>query len=71
VDSLSLHVIRIMFISPCIFNFATCRAPLRAIVPGHVGVRNVKWLNGIVISDVEAPGPWQRGMAYKVRAFLF
>ena len=42
-------------------------APLRAIVPGHVGVRNAKWLNGIVLSDEEAPGPWQRGMAYKVR----
>jgi DMSO/TMAO reductase YedYZ molybdopterin-dependent catalytic subunit len=44
----------------------TCRAPLRAVVPGHVGVRNVKWLTGLVLSSEEAPGPWQRGMAYKV-----
>jgi sulfite oxidase len=39
--------------------------PLRVIVPGHVGVRNVKWVNKIVLSKEEAPGPWQRGMAYK------
>ena len=35
--------------------------PLRAIVPGHVGVRNVKWVNKIVLSDQESEGPWQRG----------
>jgi len=35
------------------------------VVPGHVGVRNVKWLNGIVLSSEEATGPWQRGMSYK------
>lgn len=39
--------------------------PLRVVVPGHVGVRNVKWVNKIVLSDEEAQGPWQRGMAYK------
>jgi len=39
--------------------------PLRAVVPGHVGVRNIKWLKRIVTSDVEADGVWQRGMAYK------
>jgi sulfite oxidase len=39
--------------------------PLRAIVPGHVGVRNVKWLSKIRLSGEEAHGPWQRGMAYK------
>ena len=39
--------------------------PVRAIVPGHVGVRNVKWLNKIVLSDEESHGPWQRGMSYK------
>lgn len=38
---------------------------MRAIVPGHVGVRNVKWLSAVVTSDEEAPGPWQRGIAYK------
>lgn len=41
-------------------------APLRVIVPGHVGVRNVKWLKSIKISNEEAIGTWQRGMAYKV-----
>ena len=40
-------------------------APLRVIVPGHVGVRNVKWVKDIVLSGEEAKGPWQRGMAYK------
>ena len=34
-------------------------------MPGHVGVRNVKWLTGINLSREEAQGPWQRGMAYK------
>lgn len=32
--------------------------PLRLIVPGHVGVRNVKWLTGIKLSNEEAHGPW-------------
>jgi len=41
-------------------------APIRVIVPGHVGVRNVKWVTSIRVSDEEATGPWQRGMAYKV-----
>jgi sulfite oxidase len=41
-------------------------APLRAIVPGHVGVRNVKWVKELHASDVEAEGMWQRGMAYKM-----
>ena len=39
--------------------------PLRAVVPGHVGVRNVKWVEQVVASAVEAQGPWQRGIAYK------
>jgi sulfite oxidase len=39
--------------------------PVRVIVPGHVGVRNVKWLRQVVVSDEEAEGPWQRGLAYK------
>ena len=39
--------------------------PLRAVVPGHVGVRNVKWLKSITLSAEEARGPWQRSMAYK------
>jgi len=40
--------------------------PLRVVVPGHVGVRNVKWLKEIRLSHEEAHGGWQRGMAYKV-----
>ena len=39
--------------------------PVRIIVPGHVGVRNVKWLSKIVLSNEESQGPWQRGMSYK------
>eukprot|EP00656_Telonema_subtile_P009952 TRINITY_DN14731_c0_g1_i6.p1 TRINITY_DN14731_c0_g1~~TRINITY_DN14731_c0_g1_i6.p1 ORF type:complete len:263 (-),score=57.28 TRINITY_DN14731_c0_g1_i6:64-852(-) len=39
--------------------------PVRVVVPGHVGVRNVKWLTKIRVSDEEAQGPWQRGIAYK------
>ena len=39
--------------------------PIRAIVPGHVGIRNVKWVKSIVLSSEEAEGPWQRGIAYK------
>jgi sulfite oxidase len=39
--------------------------PCRVVVPGHVGVRNVKWVTNIVASSEEAEGPWQRGIAYK------
>lgn len=39
--------------------------PVRLVVPGYVGVRNVKWVNRIILSDQESTGPWQRGMAYK------
>lgn len=39
--------------------------PLRVIVPGHVGIRNVKWVSGVKLAGEEAAGPWQRGMAYK------
>jgi len=35
------------------------------IVPGVVGVRNVKWASRIRVSLEEAEGPWQRGIAYK------
>ena len=34
--------------------------PLRAIIPGTVGARNVKWLSKIVASDVEYDGQWQQ-----------
>lgn len=40
-------------------------APVRVVVPGVVGVRNVKWVGRICTSKVEAEGPWQRGIAYK------
>ncbi len=34
--------------------------PLRALVPGHVAARSVKWLTKIVISDEESTSQWQR-----------
>jgi len=34
--------------------------PLRAVVPGHVAARSVKWLSRIVLSDEESPSQWQR-----------
>lgn len=40
-------------------------APVRLVVPGVVGVRNVKWVGRIRASTEEAEGPWQRGLAYK------
>ena len=35
-------------------------APLRALVPGIVAARSVKWLSKIVISDEESTSQWQR-----------
>lgn len=35
-------------------------APLRLIVPGHVGARQVKWLTKIVPSEEESDTHWQR-----------
>lgn len=34
--------------------------PLRFIVPGFVGVRNVKWVKKIIISEKESAGPYQQ-----------
>ena len=34
--------------------------PLRAVVPGNVAARSVKWLSKIVISDEESTSQWQR-----------
>lgn len=34
--------------------------PLRAIVPGVVGARNVKWLNRIIVTKEESPSHWQQ-----------
>lgn len=39
--------------------------PLRAIVPGYAGVRNVKWVRKVKVSKEEAEGAWQQGMNYK------
>merc|ERR1719277_1785960 len=39
--------------------------PLRIVVPGTVGVRNVKWVKSIRTSAEEAVGTWQRGISYK------
>ncbi|GAO17896.1 hypothetical protein UVI_02030070 [Ustilaginoidea virens] len=35
-------------------------SPLRAIVPGYVAARSVKWLNRIALSDEESTSQWQR-----------
>ena len=40
-------------------------APVRAVVPGHGGVRSVKHVKHIQVRPDEAEGTWQRGMAYK------
>ncbi|SPO06154.1 related to nitrate reductase [Cephalotrichum gorgonifer] len=34
--------------------------PLRALVPGTVAARSVKWLSKIVLSEEESPAQWQR-----------
>lgn len=34
--------------------------PVRAVVPGVVGARNVKWLGRIVVTDVESDSHWQQ-----------
>tara|TARA_B100001769_G_C22094410_1_gene590342 strand:+ start:603 stop:2066 length:1464 start_codon:yes stop_codon:yes gene_type:complete len=39
--------------------------PLRVIVPGYVGIRNIKWLKKITLSDKEVDGTWQQGISYK------
>lgn len=38
--------------------------PIRVIVPGVVGARNVKWLGRIIISTKESDSHWQQ-MDYK------
>ena len=35
------------------------------MVPGYVGVRNIKWLTRVCAQPEEAQGVWQRGIAYK------
>lgn len=39
--------------------------PLRAIVPGHLGARNVKWVTELKASSEESVSNWQRGVPYK------
>ena len=39
--------------------------PLRLIVPGYVGVRNIKWVKSINVSTEEAGSEWQQGISYK------
>lgn len=34
--------------------------PLRLVVPGTVGVRNAKWVSGLIISDEEAKSAQQK-----------
>ena len=34
--------------------------PVRVVVPGVVGARNVKWLNRIIISEHESDSHWQQ-----------
>lgn len=34
--------------------------PLRAIVPGNVGARNVKWVTKIKTAEEESPSHWQK-----------
>ena len=40
--------------------------PIRIIVPGYVGIRNIKWIEEIILEDDEIDSPWQRGIAYKI-----
>ena len=39
--------------------------PVRLIVPGYTGAKNVKWLTGINISNEPSYSTWQRGVAYR------
>jgi sulfite oxidase len=39
--------------------------PLRSVVPGHIGARQVKWLTKIVTSEQESPSVWQQNVQYK------
>jgi sulfite oxidase len=39
--------------------------PLRLIVPGYVGIRNIKWVKSIKLSSKEVNSSWQSGLSYK------
>jgi sulfite oxidase len=34
--------------------------PLRAVIPGHVAARSVKWLEKVIVSDEESESHWQQ-----------
>lgn len=34
--------------------------PLRAVIPGHVAARSVKWLEKVIVSDKESDSHWQQ-----------
>lgn len=34
--------------------------PLRAVIPGHVAARSVKWLEKVIVSDEESDSHWQQ-----------
>ena len=55
---LSIYFFRLTFIF-------TDGYPIRMVVPGHIGARNVKWVNSIRLSSEEAVSVWQRGVQYK------
>ena len=39
--------------------------PVKMILPGFSGAKNVKWLKEIKIDFKESPSTWQQGIAYK------
>lgn len=39
--------------------------PVRAVVPGHLGARSVKWVETVVTSSEESPSTWQSGSPYR------
>jgi sulfite oxidase len=39
--------------------------PVKMILPGFSGAKNVKWLKDIKIDFYESPSTWQQGIAYK------
>ena len=39
--------------------------PIRVIVLGYSGAKNIKWIKEINISNQESTSTWQMGIAYK------
>ena len=49
--------------------------PIRIVLPGYSGAKNIKWLKEINISKEVCDVPWQTGVAYKsfgpeIKSFL-